>query len=168
LLGFRHQHIYNRIFSYPDTLQKLQDLEASFLLKEPHLETIQEGVFRSEAKDTYQYNVREYNTRVKVTVWQSSSSPLLHAQVKSKAPASLRKMSCDILPPSIGRRKSVSFGDRKRTVSFCERKRSESEMSDTDAETGDFNEKSEEKEKKSNARIKWKIGIGKVRISIID
>merc|ERR1712223_621503 len=49
--------------SYPDTLHKLQDLE--------------EGRYRSEAKDSYQYNIREYNDGVKV---------------KSKAPESLRKM----------------------------------------------------------------------------
>ena len=82
--------------SYPDTLGKLQDLEVSYdnceheveisetwsadlnftWIEEP-VKTIelkiadikfQEGRYNSEAKDSYQYNIREYNDRIKVSI----------------------------------------------------------------------------------------------------
>ena len=35
-----------------------------------NLYVIQEGRYNSEAKDSYQYNIREYNDRVKVSIWK--------------------------------------------------------------------------------------------------
>ena len=76
--------------SYPDTERRLADLER--------------GVYQSQAKDSYQYNVREYKNRIRKKSVKSKSSP----------PGLVRKMT-SALPLPVGLARKVDKEQREKS-----------------------------------------------------
>ena len=124
--------------SYPNTDQHLKELE--------------EGMYRPEAKDSYQYNIKSYQNRV---------------QIKTKPVTSMRKMSCDFLPNGMtdtleeGKTKSEKRKFRFVTSQinyFKDRfnRKGKAKLK----EDLSFDEQDEDSEKKQEVRNRWKKGVG--------
>ena len=123
---------------------------------EETLNKLQQGVYQPEAKDSYQYNIKSYQNRI---------------QTKTKPANSMRKMSLDFPPNGIpsefeesnSKSEEKKFKFVKSQINhFKERFNSKNKVKlKVDGDLS-FDEHVEDREKKQEARNRWKKGIGKV------
>ena len=123
--------------SYPNTDKHLRDLE--------------EGMYKPEAKDSYQYNIKSYQNRV---------------QTKSKPANSMRKMSCDFSPTGLpGGLEDGKTKSQKRKFKFVTsqinyfKERFSKTRSKKLKEELWFDEQDEDRETKQEVRNRWKRGV---------